>query len=100
MAIQHAIAGLRRSSATRLATFARKPTGAPGGPPLGHSLNGGPNLHATSASLDSGMLLNSGMCREEADMTGSPAGEGPDTMGGPEPDEAGTDVMGGPRPGT
>jgi hypothetical protein len=33
-------------------------------------------------------------------MTRGPAGEGPDTMGGPEPDEEGTDLMGGPRPGT
>ena len=32
-------------------------------------------------------------------MTRSP-GEGPDTMGGPEPDEERTDLMGGPRPGT
>ena len=33
-------------------------------------------------------------------MTRSPAGEGPDIMGGPEPDEEGTDLMGGSRPGT
>ncbi len=33
-------------------------------------------------------------------MTGNPAGEGPDTMGGPEPDEERTDLMGGSRPGT
>jgi len=33
-------------------------------------------------------------------MTGNPAGEGPDLMGGPEPDEERTDVMGGGRPGT
>jgi hypothetical protein len=40
------------------------------------------------------MSLN-GNCREEAQMTGSQAGEGPDIMGGPEPDEEGTDLMGG-----
>ena len=28
-------------------------------------------------------------------MTGNPAGEGPDLMGGPEPDEERTDLMGG-----
>ena len=33
-------------------------------------------------------------------MTRSPAGEGPDTMGSPEPDEERTDLMGGPRAGT
>ena len=30
-------------------------------------------------------------------MTTNPAGEGPDLMGGPEPDEQGTDLMGGAR---
>src|SRR6516164_6258854 len=55
---------------------------------------------ATDASLDFDMLRKWGICREEADMTRSPAGEGPDIMGGPEPDEEGTDLMGGPRPGT
>ena len=54
---------------------------------------------ATSAPLDSGISLN-GRLPEEADVTGGAAGEGPDTMGGPEPDEEGTDVMGGSRPGT
>jgi hypothetical protein len=49
--------------------------------------------------LDSGMSPER-YCREEADMTGSPAGEGSDTMGGPEPDEERTDLMGGSRPGT
>ncbi len=33
-------------------------------------------------------------------MTGNPAGEGPDVMGGPEPDEQGTDLMGRAGPGT
>jgi hypothetical protein len=33
-------------------------------------------------------------------MTRSPAGEGPDTTGGPEPNEEGTGLMGGPRAGT
>jgi hypothetical protein len=33
-------------------------------------------------------------------MTGNPAGEGSDIMGGPEPDEEDTDVMGRGRPGT
>jgi len=28
-------------------------------------------------------------------MTGNPAGEGSDVMGGPEPDEQATDLMGG-----
>ena len=28
-------------------------------------------------------------------MTGNPAGENPDVMGGPEPDEERTDLMGG-----
>ena len=33
-------------------------------------------------------------------MTTGPAGEGRDTMGGPEPDEERTDLMGGSRSGT
>jgi hypothetical protein len=34
-------------------------------------------------------------------MTGSPTGpQGPDVMGGAEPDEERTDLMGGSRPGT
>jgi hypothetical protein len=32
-------------------------------------------------------------------MTTNPPGEGPDVMGGPEPDEQGTDLMGGAQPG-
>ena len=33
-------------------------------------------------------------------MTESPAGEDPDVMGGPEPDEQATDLMGGAQAGT
>ena len=45
------------------------------------------------------MSLNE-LRREEADVTGGAAGESPDIMGRPEPDEEGTDLMGGPRQGT
>ena len=58
-------------------------------------------LHAWRWASTCVVTGRKGPARKETDMTGNPAGEqGPDIMGGPEPDEAGTDLLGGSRPGT
>src|SRR5580658_6880293 len=51
--------------------------------------------HLLAAAASPRLSLERWQSREETHMTGNPAGERPDLMGGPEPDEQGTDLMGG-----